>query len=93
MEGIRTIHLAVSADEDFFPTLKKSVEDYASVLDVSEAALACVEKETEQLFEQELSAWKDSCFSLEISAEPTTISIVVLGADHQPVAKREIPVA
>ncbi|MCR5028920.1 MAG: hypothetical protein K6A31_06650 [Fibrobacter sp.] len=93
MEGIRTIHLAVSSDEVFFPTLKESVVDYASALDVPEAALACVKKETEQLFEKELSSWKGTCFTLEISAKPSMFSIVVLDADHQPVAKREIPVA
>jgi len=93
MEGIRTIHIEVSSDGDFFPILKKSVVDYAIVLDIPKAVCAYVEKEAERLFEEDLSKLTGPNLTLEISAEESRVALCVWDDRHEPIAQREIPVA
>lgn len=91
MEGIRTIHIEVSSDGDFFSVLKKSVVDYMLALDLSKTACAAVEKETEKLFKEDLSKLVGSRLTLEVSAEESRV--VLRARDDRDIAEREVPIA
>ncbi len=92
MEGIRTIHIEVSSDEDFFPILKKSVVDYVLALGLPKTVCSSVEKETEKLFDEDLAWQATAQWTMEVSAEASRVTLRVRDDREEPIAQREIPV-